>query len=67
MGAMMAIVMMSFMLAMHPNRTANVAIYLVSGVILVAAVWVLRSQATVDDVDYMKALIPQRLIADLSN
>lgn len=67
MGAMMAIVMMGFMWSMYRNRTANMAI--VAGAVLVfaGALWAVRSQETVDDIAYMKAMIPHHSIAVLTS
>jgi hypothetical protein len=67
MGGTMAVIMMGFMWSMYPNRTVNTAI--VAGGILVfaASLWLVRSQATVDDVSYMKAMIPHHSIAVLTS
>lgn len=67
MGATMAIVMLSFMLHMYSNVTVNIIIYLVSIVIFVGSLWLVRSQSTVDDVSYMKAMIPHHSIAILTS
>ena len=67
MGAMMAVVMLSFMLGMYRNRTANIAIYVGSAVVFVASLWLVRSQETVDDVAWMKAMIPHHSIAILTS
>lgn len=67
MGATMAIVMLSFMLHMYSNVTVNIIIYLVSIVIFAGSLWLVRSQTTVDDVSYMKAMIPHHLIAILTS
>lgn len=67
MGATMAIVMLSFMLHMYSNVTVNIIIYLVSIVIFVGSLWLVRSQTTVDDVSYMKAMIPHHSIAILTS
>ena len=67
MGATMAIVMLSFMLHMYSNVTVNIIIYLVSIVIFAGSLWLVRSQTTVDDVSYMKAMIPQPSIAILTS
>ena len=67
MGAAMAVVMLSFMLHMHPSRRANVAIYLTSAVVFVASLWLVRSQATVQQVSWMKAMIPHHSIAILTS
>ncbi|WP_417551157.1 DUF305 domain-containing protein [Methylophaga sp.] len=67
MGATMAIVMLSFMLHMYSNVTVNIIIYLVSILILIGSLWLVRSQTTVDDVSYMKAMIPHHSIAILTS
>ena len=67
MGGAMATVMMAFMLGMYPKRTANLGI-LAGGVVLgVAALWFVRSQATVGDEAWMKAMIPHHSIAILTS
>lgn len=67
MGAAMAIVMLGFMLGMYRNPRANLAIAAGSAVVFAAALWLVRSQATVDDVAYMKAMIPHHSIAILTS
>lgn len=67
MTAMMAVVMLSFMLPMLSNRRVNLAIYAGSVVLFVVALWLLRSQTTVQDVPYMKAMIPHHSIAILTS
>ncbi len=67
MGAAMAIVMLGFMLGMYRNPRANLAIAAGSVVVFAAALWLVRSQATVDDVAYMKAMIPHHSIAILTS
>ncbi len=67
MGACMAVIMLTFMLSMHKNRALNVAIYLASAAIFAISLWLVRSQATVDDVDYMEAMIPHHSIAILTS
>lgn len=67
MGATMAIVMLSFMWHMYSNAAVNIAIYLVSIVIFAGSLWLVRSQTTVDDVSYMKAMIPHHSIAILTS
>src|SRR5574338_591931 len=54
MGGAMAIIMLSFMLGMYPNTKANMAIYAGSVVVMAAALALVRSQETVDDVDFME-------------
>lgn len=67
MGASMAIVMLAFMLGMYTNRRMNIAIFAVSAVIFASALVLLRSQTTVGDVAYMKAMIPHHSIAILTS
>jgi uncharacterized protein (DUF305 family) len=67
MGATMAMVMLSFMQAMYENRWANAAIMIGSSVVFVGALWLVRSQTTVDDVSYMKAMIPHHSVAILAS
>ena len=67
MGAMMAIVMLAFMLGMYSNRTANVAIFAGAAIAFAAALFLVRSQATVGDVAWMKAMIPHHSIAILTS
>lgn len=67
MGATMAVVMLAFMWDMYPNKTANTAIVAGSVIVFGLALWLVRSQATVDDVSYMKAMIPHHSIAILTS
>ncbi|MDQ2078884.1 DUF305 domain-containing protein [Xanthobacteraceae bacterium Astr-EGSB] len=67
MGATMAVVMISFMWGMYANTRANMAIVASSVVVFALALWLVRSQATVGDVAYMKAMIPHHSIAVLTS
>ncbi|MEQ8936836.1 MAG: DUF305 domain-containing protein [Amphiplicatus sp.] len=67
MGAGMAVVMLSFMLAMYKDKRANLAIYAASVLVFMLALWLARSQATVDDRAYMSAMIPHHSIAILTS
>jgi len=67
MGAVMAFVMLAFMLGMYKNRTANIAIFAGSVVVFAGALWLVRSQATVEDRSYMKAMIPHHSIAIMTS
>lgn len=67
MGATMAIVMLTFMLRMYTDRRMNIGIFAGSAIVFVLALWLVRSQATVDDVSYMKAMIPHHSIAILTS
>jgi uncharacterized protein (DUF305 family) len=67
MGAVMAVIMLSFMLAMYRNRRVNVAIFAGSIAVFAVSLWLVRSQETVGDVDYMRAMIPHHSIAVLTS
>lgn len=67
MGASMAIIMLAFMLGMYTKTAVNAAIVLGSIVIFAGALWLVRSQATVEDVSWMKAMIPHHSIAILTS
>lgn len=67
MGATMAIIMLSFMQNMYTNQRANIGIYTISIVVFVLALWLVRSQATIGDVAWMKAMIPHHSIAILTS
>lgn len=67
MGAAMAVVMLAFMLKMHTRRGLNLAIFAGSAAAFSLALWLVRSQATVDEVSYMKAMIPHHSIAILTS
>lgn len=67
MGATMAIVMLAFMWKMYPNKGVNVGILIGSLVVFLGALWLVRSQATVGDVAYMRAMIPHHSIAILTS
>jgi YHS domain-containing protein len=67
MGATMAVVMLGFMLKMYHNRKANIGIFVGSTVVFAVSLWLVRSQATVEDVSWMKAMIPHHSIAILTS
>lgn len=67
MGATMAIIMLSFMLGMYTNRKANITIYVASLAIFAGSLYLVRSQETVQDVSWMKAMIPHHSIAILTS
>ncbi|MCW5712838.1 DUF305 domain-containing protein [Shinella sp.] len=67
MGAVMAIVMIAFMWSMYPDRRVNAAIVVVATVVFCLSLWLVRSQETVDDVYYMKAMIPHHSIAIMTS
>jgi Kef-type K+ transport system membrane component KefB len=67
MGASMAIIMLGFMFAMYKNAKANIAIMTAATLIFAGALWLIRSQQTVDDIAYMKAMILHHSIAVLTS
>jgi hypothetical protein len=67
MGATMAVVMLSFMTGMYTNRRINVSIFAGSAVVFALSLWLVRSQKTVDDISWMKAMIPHHSIAILTS
>lgn len=67
MGATMTIVMLAFMWKMYPNKGVNVGILIGSLVVFLVSLWLVRSQATVGDVAYMRAMIPHHSIAILTS
>jgi len=67
MGATMAVIMLSFMLKMHTDRPVSIGIFAGSAVVFSLALWLVRSQVTVGDVSYMKAMIPHHSIAILTS
>ncbi len=67
MGASMAVIMLLFMLNMYTSRSANWAIVAISVAVFAGALWLVRSQDTVDDVSWMKAMIPHHSIAILTS
>ena len=66
MGATMAGIMLLFMLKMYPDRRINLAILAGSVVVFAGALTLVRSQQTVGDVAYMRAMIPHHSIAILT-
>jgi uncharacterized protein (DUF305 family) len=67
MGATMSIVMLLFMWKMHKNTRVNIGILGGGAAVFAIALYFVRSQATVDDVDYMRAMIPHHSIAVLTS
>jgi hypothetical protein len=67
MGASMAIIMLGFMLNMYTDRRVNLGIFVGSVLVFALALWLVRSQKTVDDVSWMKAMIPHHSIAILTS
>ncbi|MBE9135674.1 DUF305 domain-containing protein [Nodosilinea sp. LEGE 07088] len=67
MGAAMMIIMLLYMLNMYKSKKANTAIFLSAILLFGSALWLVRSQITVTDVDWMEAMIPHHSIAILTS
>ncbi len=67
MGAMMAVIMLAFMTNMYKKTKVNLMIYGLSVVLFAVGLWGVRSQAMVDQVDWMQAMIPHHSIAILTS
>ncbi len=67
MGATMAVVMLGYMLHMLKNRRLNIGILVGSIIVFSSSLYLVRSQTTVEDVSYMKAMIPHHSIAILTS
>ncbi len=67
MGAAMAVIMLLFMLNMYKNWSVNAGILIGSIIIFACALWLVRSQETVEDVSWMRAMIPHHSIAILTS
>jgi hypothetical protein len=67
MGATMAAVMLAFMWSMYSNTSVNAGIIAASAIIFAGALWLVRSQETVSDISYMKAMIPHHSIAIMTS
>jgi len=67
MGAAMAIIMLGFMLNMYKNKKANLAIFAGSILVFAVSLFLVRSQVTVQDRAWMKAMIPHHSIAIMTS
>ncbi|MCT4796043.1 DUF305 domain-containing protein [Exiguobacterium alkaliphilum] len=67
MGSVMAFVMLLFMWGMYKNKKLNAIILGTSALVFGLSLWLVRSQTTVDDVSWMKAMIPHHSIAILTS
>ena len=63
MGGTMGLVMLAWMLNMYKNMKGNIAIVAASLLLLGGAVFLDRSQTTVQDIAWMKAMIPHHSLA----
>jgi uncharacterized protein (DUF305 family) len=67
MAGFMAAVMMLFMWRMYPRTGANWAVLGVAAALVAGGTMLVRTQATVGDVAYMRAMIPHHSIAILTS
>jgi uncharacterized protein (DUF305 family) len=67
MGGVMAVIMLAFMWGMYASKATNAVILLVSAVAFASGVYFVRSQATIGDMAWMKAMIPHHSIAILTS
>lgn len=67
MAATMIVVMMVYMMSMYRNKALNVTIMIGAVLVFGGLLYLLRSQVTVDDTDYMEAMIPHHSIAILTS
>jgi len=67
MGGAMGVIMLGFMLGMYRNRRINIAIFAGSAALFVVALFLVRSQTTIQDGSYMRSMIPHHSIAILTS
>jgi len=67
MGSTMAVIMLGYMLGMYTKPMLNLGIFGGSVAVFALSLWLVRSQVTVDDVDFMKAMIPHHSIAIMTS
>lgn len=66
-AATMTVIMLFFMLGMYRNRRVNAAIVAGAVVLFGSGLYLVRSQATIGDVAWMRAMIPHHSIAILTS
>lgn len=67
MGGAMIIIMLLYMLEMYKNQNLNSVILAFGVTLIISALWLVRSQKTVTDTDYMEGMIPHHSIAILTS
>ncbi|NTS43990.1 MAG: DUF305 domain-containing protein [Chitinophagaceae bacterium] len=65
--APMAIVMMTMMGKMYPNKRTNTGIIITAIIVFIVTLAALRTQTPISDVQYMKAMIPHHSSAILTS
>lgn len=67
MGGGMIAVMLLYMLHMYKSTGKNIATLAVAAILLASGLFLVRSQVTVSDTDYMEGMIPHHSIAILTS
>ncbi len=67
MGATMAIIMLAYMLSMYSSKAINASIFVGAVVVFAGSLWLVRSQETVQDRSFMRAMIPHHSIAIMTS
>lgn len=67
MGAAMMVVMLLFMWSMYESTAKNIVILGVAGMVFAIGLWLVRSQTSVTDTEYMAAMIPHHSIAIMTS
>ena len=67
MGGVMAIIMLGFMLNMYKSTKMNIGIFVLAIAVFAGSLALVRSQVTVQDGSWMRAMIPHHSIAILTS
>ncbi len=67
MGAAMAAIMLAFMWKMYDGKGRKLAVLACAALAFAGSLYMVRSQETVDDVSYMRAMIPHHSIAIMTS
>ncbi|GGD63323.1 DUF305 domain-containing protein [Erythrobacter arachoides] len=67
MGSVMALVMLAFMWGMYRSTAKNWIIVGVAVAVFAGSLWLVRSQQSVDDAEWMRAMIPHHSIAIMTS
>jgi uncharacterized protein (DUF305 family) len=67
MGSTMAVIMLGFMVGMYKKMHLNLMIFGGAVFVFALSLWLVRSQATVNDSEYMMAMIPHHSIAIMTS
>ncbi len=67
MGGVMAAIMLAFMWKMYPGQGTKIAVMIASALAFAGGLYLVRSQQTVGDEAWMKAMIPHHSIAVLTS